>query len=308
MTERRTDPAPIDVPVADRQPSEIGAAIDPTWAESAEMNAVSDDGRTGFSARLARYPGTGIAWLWLSVFTPDSIFGYNDNALPLTGDQGITLLEHDTVTYALPGEPGARLHRVGSRAAIESVAVSAAVPGHRGPHPPLGPGTERLAVEATFRPRHMPASARPRRLEALGQVEARLTTPDGEIDLAGLGHWHEQYGLRPQFARRFTYATLRGQQLAFIATRTASLDTGFAVRGEGVTDVRTFDIDPPGPERAFRLALADGEVIEGRALQHHAFSVAIEGRRRPSTAVLVRSSYGTLTGFINDWQPDEGGA
>jgi hypothetical protein len=272
------------------------------------MNAVSADGRTGFSVRLARYPGTGIAWLWLAVFTPDSLFGYNDNALPLTGFQGVTEVEGDAVTYGLTGTPGARLHRAGPRDAIEVATVSAAVPGHRGPHPPLGPGAEHLAVEATFRPRHAPVSARPRRLEALGQVEARLTTPDGEIDLAGLGHWHEQYGLRPHFARRFTYATLRGERLAFIATRTASLDTGFAERDEGVTEVKRFEIDPPGPERAFRLTLADGEVIEGRALRQHAFSVAIEGGRRPSTAVLAHTPYGALTGFINDWQPGEGTA
>jgi hypothetical protein len=288
--------------------TELAGTIDPTWAESAEMNAVSEDGRTGFSVRLARYPGSGVAWLWLSVFMPDALFGYNDNALPLAGFLGVTDFERDEVTFALPGTPGARFHRRGPRTAIETVTVTAEAPGHRGPHPPPGAGGARLGLEATFRPRHAPASARPRRLEVLGRVEARLTTPEGEIDLAGFGHWHEQYGLRPHFARRFTYATLRGERLAFIATRTASLDTGFAVRGEAVTEVTRFDIDPPDPERAFRLTLADGEVIEGRAARQHAFSVAIEGGRRPSTAVLAQTPYGTLTGFINDWQPDEGAA
>jgi hypothetical protein len=307
MIERRPDSAPAGSPAAAGQPAETGA-IDPTWAESAEMNAVSDDGRTGFSVRLARYPGTGVAWLWFSMFTPDSLFGYNDNALPLAGFRGITDFDRAAVTFALLGTPGARFHRGGARSTVETVTVSAAAPGHRGPHPPLGPGAERLAVEATFRPRHAPASARPRRLEVLGEVQARLTTPDGAIDLKGFGHWHEQYGLRPHFARRFTYATLRGERLAFIATRTASLDTGFAVRGEAVTEVTRFDIDLPGPERAFRLTLADGEVVEGRAERRHAFSVAIEGGRRPSTAVVAHTPYGTLTGFINDWQPDEGTA
>lgn len=308
MTEARTGAVPRGSVPAEEQSAETAGAVDPTWAESAEMNAVSGDARTGFSVRLARYPGTGVAWLWFAVYTPDSLFGHNDNALPLAGYQGITDFDSASVSFALPGVPGARFHRGGARTAVETVTVSAAVAGHRSPHPPLGPGTEHLSVEAMFRPRHAPASARPRRLEVLGEVEARLTTPDGAIDLTCLGHWHEQYGARPHFARRFTYATLRGERLAFIATRTVSLDTGFAVRGEAVTEVSRFDIDPPGPERAFRLTLADGEVIEGRAERRHAFSVAIEGGRRPSTAVVAQTPYGVLTGLINDWQPAEGTA
>jgi hypothetical protein len=301
-------PAAAGEPRDEPQPTVGGAGIEPTWAESAEMNCVSADGRTGFTVRLARYPGTKVAWLWLAVVTPDAVFGYNDNALPLTGLQGMTDVECDDVTYALPGASNARLRRRGPRSGIISVSAAAVVPGHRDPHPPPGPGTEEVAVEATFRPRHVPASARPRRLEALGEARARLRTPDGVVDFAGLGHWHEQYGPRPYFARRFTYATLRGEQLAFIATKTASLATGFAVRGDAVTEVAGFEIDPPATERAFRLTLVDGHVIEGAAQLQHRFSVAIEGGRRPSTVVVARTPYGPLSGLINDWLPDEGTA
>jgi hypothetical protein len=139
-------------------------------------------------------------------------------------------------------------------------------------------------------------------------VEVSLHLPDGTHAFTGLGHWHEQYCPRPFFARPFTYATLRGEHFSFVASKTRSRTAGFGVRGELVTEAADLVIDPPGPERAFRLTLADGAVIDGIARVQHAFSVAIEGQRRPGTVVVADTSAGRLTGLINDWQPDEGKA
>ena len=123
------------------------------------------------------------------------------------------------------------------------------------------------------------------------------------VEVVGRGHWHEQHGPRPRFAGAFTYVTLRGAHLSLVAAKTQARDSGFVVRGGRNGTVARVTIDPPAPERRLRLELESGEVIDATARVTHAFSVAVEGQRRPGTVVVVDTPYGPLTGLINDWQP-----
>src|SRR5215210_2544537 len=130
--------------------------LDRDWAESVEINGVSDDGRTGFTARLARFPGQGRAWLWAFALMPGPLFGYNDDELPLAGFPGLTDMEADGAVYELPGAATARFERRGPRAAMVEARLLVEVPAHRANHPRNGPGAAPVRIEATFRPAHAP--------------------------------------------------------------------------------------------------------------------------------------------------------
>lgn len=276
-------------------------AIDRDWAESAVLNCVSEDGRSGFDVRLARYPGQGNAWLWVFVFLPDAVYGYNDDALTLTGFQGVTDAEQELVRYELPGGMRAFMERRGGRGAVTEASVSAAALAHEDRDPELGPGTTPVRIEATFRAAH-PSVLRGRgRMEVLGEVRATIDTPRGTLALTGRGHWHEQHGVRPRFAAPFTYLTLRGERFGFVGTKTEAGAGGFVVRDGATTRISAIEVDPPGPRRAFRLALADGGGLTGTADTTHAFTVAVEGSRRPGALVRAATPLGPLSGLINDW-------
>ena len=45
-------------------------------------------------------------------------------------------------------------------------------------------------------------------------------------------------------------------------------------------------------------------VIEGEAVTKRAISTPVEGSRRPSTTVMVKSDIGPMVGNLNDWDPD----
>jgi hypothetical protein len=278
-------------------------AMEPDWAESVAIDCVTDDGMIGFTLRLARYPARGLAWLWLHVLLPDGILGYNDDTLALTGFQGVTAVDADDVTYELPGQFRARLRRIGPRTAMISAAATVRAPAHRDPHARAGSGDQIVQIDASFRPAHAPVARHPTRMEVIGDVRATIRIANRAVEVVGRGHWHEQHGPRPHFAGAFTDLTLRGVQLSLVATKAANHDSGFVVRGGRITTITAIEIDPPAFERRVWLQLDDGGVIEATARVTHAFSVAVEGQRRPGTAVVMDTPYGLLTGLIHDWQP-----
>jgi hypothetical protein len=279
-------------------------AIEPDWAESVATDCVTGDGSTGFVLRLARYPARGVSWLWLHVLLPDDLLGYNDDTLALTGFQGATPVHADDVTYELPGQLRARLRRIGPRSAVIGAVATVRAPTHRDPHARIGSGDQIVQIDASFRPAHAPVARHPTRMEVLGDVRATIRVANRSVEVVGRGHCHEQHGPRPRFAGAFTYLTLRGARLSLVATKTRVRDSGFVVRGGRIITITGIEIDPPGLERRVRLQLDDGDVIDAVARVTHAFSVAVEGRRRPATAVMVDTPYGPLSGLINDWQPE----
>lgn len=271
------------------------------------MEAFSSDGLSGFSLRVARYPGQAIAWLWFFVFTPDGVYGFNDDTLPLNGFQGVTDMEAGGATYEIPGLT--TFERTGARLGFRSVQLAGAVMGRHDAHPPRGAGDAPMQVMATFEPGHAPRSRVPNRMEAHGRARVRLTTPSGVIDLDAPAKYHEQHGNRPRFAHPFSYQALRNDRMAALGTRSLQregtvVETGFIDREGETVAVRSIALDAPGPTRGLRFDLEDGSELAGVAESVHRFSVAIEDDRRHSSVVSFTTPFGTLTGLINEWQAD----
>jgi len=138
----------------------------------------------------------------------------------------------------------------------------------------------------------------------MGRIWATVRTPSGVNKFQGFGKWHEQVGDRPRFASAFTYLGVMGDRIGLLAVWLKAGAFGYARLGNQTIPVKTVVIDPIGPRRRFRVELDNGRVIEGEAVTKRAISTPVEGSRRPSTTVMVKSDIGPMVGNLNDWDPD----
>jgi hypothetical protein len=279
-------------------------AISATYAESAAVVAMTEDGSTEIAMRIARFPGRGEATLWLAAYVGDRSWGLAQEDLELGKGAGVTGVEDAEVSFAVTGTAQALIACRNRHTPMMTCMVRAAGLAHESLDPPLGKGTIPLRVGAEFRARHVGDRARPGRLEIFGTVKATIESPDGTHRFESLGKYHEQTGERPSFAGAFTYFAVQGEGASLLARSASGATWGFAlVEGETVA-VETFTIDPFAvPQRAFRVELADGRTIEGRTEIVRLTSVPIEGERRPSATVRVNTNLGPMVGHLNDWKP-----
>lgn len=135
--------------------------IGPDWAESAYLDALTDDGQTGFVMRLARYPGHAVSWFWLHLFLPEGVVGYNDNALPLIGPPEATPLDAADVTHEMAGDNAGFVRRVGVRTS-PSTRVSTWRSGRIARRTPrMAPGRLRCGFAPNLRPPTAPTCHAP---------------------------------------------------------------------------------------------------------------------------------------------------
>jgi hypothetical protein len=286
------------------QRGEPGEAGSSHYAESAALVAWSADGAEEIAVRLARFPPQGTGTLWLSVFHRDEAYGVAVENLGLGESPGATAVDAAEATFAATGEASARFECRARDTAAMVCTVEATASAHRTPHPPLGGGSVPIRLVATFTGTHTPVAVRPGRREVFGRVEATLEGPGGSRRLSLPGKWHEQTGDRPRFAAAFTYFSIVGDRGALLAMRGGGGASGFALLDGRAVAVRAFEIDPLGaPSRRFRAALEDGRTIDGETAIVRETSVPIEGERRPSATVRVRTNLGEMVGHLNDWNP-----
>jgi hypothetical protein len=269
------------------------------WSESVYLDCVTEDGETGFVVRLCRYPTEQTGWLWAHVFLPGEVFAYTDHYLPCGSD--VTKVDGEDIVYRLGREVDMSMTRAGSRASPAGASVSISAMAHLDAHPGHGPGDREIHLVATFEPLSASGTTVPGRIELLGRVRVSAEVEGTDVQFEGFGQWHEQHQEQPRFLRPFTYVTLRGERLAFVATRGPLRATGYARRDGVITPIASFDIDPRGPRRAFRLELADGTELLGEARTTHDYSVPIYDTRRPGTLVVADVGGQRLSGCINDF-------
>lgn len=276
------------------------------WSESVHLDCFSLDGRTGFSARLCRYPGGQTAWLWSFVFLPQGTFMFNDNYLEC-GD-GVTLVESRNARYTAADPEIAVFEREGTREAPGSARMSIRVSAHANAFdPPYGPGATPIQLEATFTPAGPSGSTKPNRVELFGDVTGTVQVQGQTHELTGLGQWHEQHLSEPRFRRRFVACSLRGPDLSVVSTAYEGVPSfGYVRRGEGERiAVRKFtsvdlSLDPIGATRRLTFELEDGTVLTGRADARHMYTVGIYGMRRPSSVVSAVLDGHVVSGWINE--------
>ncbi|HXH22141.1 MAG TPA: hypothetical protein VNN10_08930 [Dehalococcoidia bacterium] len=269
------------------------------WSESVYLDCVSPDGETGFVVRLCRYPTERTGWLWAHVFLPGKVFAYTDHYLACP--ESVTAVEAPDVRYDLGAGSPVAMDRAGPREQPRSASVRVHFQAHAEAHPGHGPGSHHVLLSGSFHPLSASGTSVAGRIELLGSVSGLVTIDDSEYDLLGFGQWHEQHQEGPRFLRPFTYATLRGERLAFVATRGPLRATGYVRREGEITPVTAFDIGPRGPRRALRLELADGTELRGEARTTHEYSVPIYDTRRPGTLVVAEVGGERLSGCINDF-------
>lgn len=275
-----------------------------TWAESAAVGGTTPDGERGFGIRIARFPMRGAGSLWGHVSLPGWLLGFAGERGSLGDYAGLTDVTADHVRFAIHDGGEATIERTRLADGRFRGEGHARFLAHESDDPPSGPGTIPISIDVVFLARHVPQYVRPGRMETAGSVEATITTPEGSFTLATRGKWHEQIGDRPRFGPAFTYMSIAGDDCFLLAGKNTRAVYGFWERGGVTVPVREFAIDPPGDRRRFRVTLADGRAIEGEAVVKRAHSVPIEGKRRPGTFVVAATSFGELSGQLNDWQPD----
>jgi hypothetical protein len=282
---------------------QIPAEVPLTWGESAAVGGATPDGADGFGIRIARFPMRGVGNISGHVVLGDRRYGFTGGSVPLAGHTGLTDVTADDVRFGVAGEAEAILTRTRLPDGRFRGVARARFLAHDVEHPPVGPGSVPITIETVFLARHVPVYVRPGRMETAGSVEAVITTPDGGFTLNTRGKWHEQIGDRPRFGPAFTYMSIAGDACYLLAGKNTRARYGFWEQAGETVSVTEFEIDPPAERRTFRITLADGRVIDGEAAVMRAHSIPIEGKRRPGTFVVARTSVGELSGQINDWQP-----
>ncbi len=287
------------------------ADLSPTYAESVQLAGMTSDSSQEISLRLARFPRRGEATLWATSCFGDRIYNAAMETLGLGDFKGRTRVEDQKVRFDVAGTDQARITRQITQTQTRTPngllkgSAKVAFGAHQTAEPPPGRGPHPLVIEARFESSHQPVNVRPGRWEVMGRVWATVRTPSGVHKFQGFGKWHEQVGERPRFASAFTYLGVMGERIGLLAVRLNAGAFGYARLGDQIVPVKTVEIEPIAARRRFRVGLENGRVIEGEAVTRRTISTPIEGRRRPSTTVIVNSDIGPMVGNLNDWEPDK---
>jgi len=278
------------------------------YAESTMLFALSADGEREISLRLARFPLTGKATVWLHIADGEAAwamaheqFESSNQATSVSDDvvefaaghstQSVEFVSQNRNGKQMRGHVSAELKAVASR------------------HPELGEGVLPVSVDLIYRSASDGYRSAGGRWEMTGSVSGTVTVQGKTIVFDDPGKWHEQVGPRARFAPAFTYFNVQNETVALLAIAFAQGVTGYGMRNGKIHELQAFEIQGPQTmPRSFKAQLYDAQtdtlqLIEGRARAVQQWSVPIEGQRRPGAAVIVETNLGQMFGSLNDWQP-----
>jgi len=274
-----------------------------TTSEAVYADCVSDDGRRGFVVRLCRYPEAGFAWMWCHLFADGQTFASTGHTLACDGPT--TDLSADPTGYALEWPEGTvRFERLGDRTAPERCTISVRCAAHRARHAPHGSGPVAVHLDAVFRPSSRAVSNLAGRTEALGTLEGHAVVDGQTIRFSGRGQFHEQVQTAPRFTTPFTYLTLRGTDLGFIAIRLREQGRGFLLRADTTTEIVRIGLSPPGSVRQLELEDRSGNRIVGELVTTFDYSIPVFDGCRPGTLVAGTLDGQRVSGCVNDYLAD----
>ncbi|MFM1895742.1 MAG: hypothetical protein RLZZ385_816 [Pseudomonadota bacterium] len=278
-------------------------ALPDNYAESVMILAMSDDASIEVSLRLARFPGTGQATVWLHIADSEGAWSLADESFQLDVE-GATPVAEDAVSFSATRDAQAVRFDAGQRNAGPMIGrVTASLLASATRHPELVPGDVPISLDLEFEA----GSAGYKdngRWEMTGSVFGTITVGNHTAFTVADGKWHEQTGPRNRFAPAFRYFNVQNQDAAILAIQYADRFRGYALLPDGFHDLTAVSIDPPAiMPRRFSLTLDDGRIIEGTTRTVQEWSVPIEAQRRPGSSVVADSTIGQLTGSLNDWEP-----
>ncbi|XOV83504.1 MAG: hypothetical protein ACFHXK_22055 [bacterium] len=278
------------------------------YAESTMLFALSADGQQEISLRLARFPLTGQATLWLHV--ADGKQGWAMAHEQFTTALQATPVDNETVDFAAQhGDQMVKFvsqNRHGQQMQGHLTAQLKAVASR---HPELGDGTVPVRVDLKYNSASEGYRSFSGRWEMTGSVRGTVSVDDKVITFDDPGKWHEQTGPRAQFAPAFTYFNVQNESVALLAIAFADGVAGYGMFDGQFYELQAFEIqDPQAAPRSFKAELYDPEAgaqlsLQGQARTVQQWSVPIEGQRRPGASVIVETTRGQMFGSLNDWQP-----
>lgn len=295
----------------------VDAAVPgPQYRESVALGAMSLDGTTELSVRLARHPASNSGSVWMHLAIDGEAWSLVEEDLRLRGEPSPGATEGPALVAATPVADDAVEFRAGGRGDVRFASrmrhssamhgeLLATLYAHATRDPEPGPGDVPIRFELTFTADGPGGRLNEgSRWELFGRVHGRVIVGGRvhQIDLPG--KWHEQVGDRPAFAPAFTYLNVQGERFGLLAIDLTGRAAGFASEGGRTVPIVRFQIEPPGePLRRFEAELEGGEVVAGSARIVQSWSVPVEGQRRPGSGVVVESNRGPLAGSLNDWRP-----
>jgi hypothetical protein len=269
------------------------------WSESVYADCVSSDGRMAVMIRLCRYPEYSTSWLWAFCFTPQEIYGYNNNYLPCNNE--ISLVEDPDLEYIHLGQGEAKFKRFGPRDSPIGAHVAVDVKAYKGSKVPQNLGPLSMQIKADFTPKHRPWRLNRYRTEWISEAKITIKIDDMDFKYQGHGHWHEQHQKAPRWKTRFIYISLRSKNLSLIGSATEPNDAGFVVNSSKRTRIIKITIDPPSKNRNITIKLEDNSILEGEIHTIYDYLVPVYTQWRPGTIITAQIGKEMLSGCVNDW-------
>lgn len=96
-------------------------------------------------------------------------------------------------------------------------------------HPEVAPGNLLISLDLQFAGAPQGFRSPTNRWELTGQVTGTVSVAGKPYDFDSEGKWHEQTGLRAQFAPAFTYFNVQGNELALLAIAFADRVNGYVL-------------------------------------------------------------------------------
>jgi hypothetical protein len=274
-----------------------------TLSESVHSGVSSEDGEQRLTMRLCRYPELGLAWVWIHARVNGEFYSFVNHLSP--SESRPTVVDGDRAFYNDTAGSLA-FERLGKVSAPTSATVSSRCMAHRSATSTFGNGAHDLEAQITFMPERLYSGLNRGRTEVFGKGAASLIIDGKKTSLAGPAQFHEQGQTNPRFTAAFCYITLWGDGAASTMLITANRREGYLLEGDKATEVASVLIDPPGPRREMRVALADGRRIEGEAVVKQAYTLPIVGNTWRGHMMNVELGGQTYRGHINDYLINDG--
>ena len=279
------------------------------YAESTMLFALSADGKQEISLRLARFPLTGKATVWLHVADGERAWAMAHETFT-TANLATPMQDEDVSFAAHHGAQFVRFSSHNRRGQNMQGGLSAELLAAETRHPELGEGTVPVAIDLRYQSASPGYRSQTGRWEMTGTITGTVTVQGETITLNNPAKWHEQIGARRRFAPAFTYFNVQNDAVALLAIAFAEGVSGYGMFDGQLYELQGFEIQgrQTGP-RNFKAQLYNAQadtvqVVQGSARTVQQWSVPIEGQRRPGAAVVVSTNIGQMFGSLNDWQPE----
>ena len=278
------------------------APLPADYNESVMVFSMSDDGEQEISLRLARFFERERGEIWLHVATSDGAWSLAFDGFQLPHTRATPVFDESAVYAAKRGEESVRFATDARHEGRMRARVTGRLFANPTRHPEPGAGQVPVSFDLAFSGSWPGVRSANGRWELTGAVDGWIEVNGRRTAISHQGKWHEKFGPRPSFARSFVYFAAQSEDRALLAIGSAAGTGGFFRQGDDVRQVTGLDIDPHGSAmRAFEITLDNGDVLAGTARVVQDWSVPIEGRRRPGSAVLLDGDLKGMTGTLNDW-------